>query len=108
VNPYAAARRKLLDRITRTLASDNRFPAAWLAGSFGRDEADRVSDLDITVVVANPHSQVLCARPWMAGASAPKERLALISRFGKPAIIHENHHNILLGLLSERPNSYSI
>ena len=93
MNSYAAARRKLLDRITRTLPSDNRFPAAWLAGSFGRDEADRVSDLDLTIVVASPYSQALCARPWMAGASTPKERLALISRFGKPAVIHENHHN---------------
>jgi hypothetical protein len=67
--------------------------AAWLAGSFGRGEPDPVSDLDLNLVVCAPHHKTLCARPAMASAGSTPERLALFSRFGQPAVIHENNHN---------------
>jgi hypothetical protein len=92
-----AARQALLDRITASLASDERFVAAWLAGSFGRGEADDFSDLDLSIVVADPFQERLCARPHMTGAGTVSERLSLFSRFGDPAVIHENHHNAPAG-----------
>ena len=90
---YVAAREKLLAEILTYLTNDGRFVAAWLTGSFGRGEEDAVSDLDLNVVVADSHAEKLCARPWQVGAGTTEERLALVSRFGRPAIIHENHHN---------------
>ncbi len=90
---FTANRQDLLAQISAFLASDNRFPAAWLAGSFGMGEADNLSDLDLSVVVAEPDCWTLCARPAMTGAGTTPERLALFSLFGQPAVIHENHHN---------------
>src|SRR5690349_10340969 len=90
---YQLSRLTLLSDIIAGLSSDERFIAAWLTGSFGRDAADALSDLDLNVVVARQFVDVLCARPHEVGAGTTKERLALISRFGKPAVIHENHHN---------------
>ena len=90
---YPAARQALLERIAAYLASDDRFPAAWLAGSFGRGESDGYSDLDITVAVAQACAQALCARPVMVSGGTTPERFTLFSRFGEPAVIHENHHN---------------
>ncbi len=94
LNDYAAGRDALLARIVAYLLADRRFAAAWLEGSFGRNEADRVSDLDLHLAVAAAGSQALCfhPQPRNAGAAAP-QRLALISTFGHPAVIHENHHN---------------
>ncbi len=94
LNDYAAGRDALLARLVAHLLADRRYAAAWLEGSFGRNEADRVSDLDLHVAVAGAGSQALCfhPQPRNAGAAAP-QRLALISTFGRPAVIHENHHN---------------
>lgn len=41
----------LLERITARLRADPRVAAVWLSGSFGRDEADEWSDLDLHVAV---------------------------------------------------------
>lgn len=72
---------------------DESFLAAWLGGSFGRGTQDRISDLDLHVVVDNKVAGKLCSQPWRVGPSATEERLALVSQFGKPSIIHENHRN---------------
>ena len=98
LNDYAAARDALLARIVAHLVADRRIAAAWLEGSFGRNEADRISDLDLHLAVADASSQSLCLHPKSrnAGAAAP-ERLALISTFGRPAVIHENHQNAPAG-----------
>ena len=93
IQDYAANRNKLLEQITRVLKEDERFVAAWLTGSFGRGDADSVSDLDLTVVVENPFAETLCFRAHQVGASTPPERYTLFSQFGQPHIIHENHHN---------------
>jgi hypothetical protein len=90
---YAANRDKILEKITRILNEDDRLVAAWLTGSFGRHDADEVSDLDITVVVENAFAKTLCFRSHQIGASTTPERSALFSQFGRPHLIHENHHN---------------
>lgn len=90
---YEAGRDRLLARIAATLSADERFAAAWLTGSFARDEADAFSDLDLTVVVTKPHAEILCTRPWQKAAQTTPERLALFRQFGEPAVIHENNFN---------------
>jgi len=90
---YASNRGKLLEHITRFLQEDDRFVAAWLTGSFGRSDADSISDLDVTVVIENAFAKNLCFRPHQVGATTTKERYTLLSQFGQPHIIHENHHN---------------
>ena len=99
LNDYAAARDALLARIVAHLLADRRVAAAWLEGSFGRNEADRVSDLDLHLAIADPGSQSLCSHPKPRNgyAGAAPERLALVSSFGRPAVIHENHPNAPAG-----------
>jgi predicted nucleotidyltransferase len=90
---YAAQREKVLGRIVETMSKDERFVAAWLTGSFARHEQDALSDLDLTVVVSDPHSKILCERPRQVSAQTTKERYELFSLFGQPAILHENNNN---------------
>jgi predicted nucleotidyltransferase len=90
---YRQSRDTLLARIVAELSNDERFAAAWLTGSYSRDNEDEVSDLDITVVVAGSHSDILCARQEQVSHKTTPERLALFSRFGTPALIHENNNN---------------
>ncbi len=94
---YAQAREALLARITDTLKRDQRFVAAWLAGSYGRGEQQWSSDLDLHVVVANDYSEHLCAQPWSGGAKTTEERLALFKQFGEPAVIYDAHANNMVG-----------
>ena len=90
---YAALRDELLARIVADLGADERFPAAWLFGSFGRDEQDTYSDLDVTVLVAAEHAPTLCARPWSSAGRTTPERREIVSRFGIPLIVQEAHGN---------------
>jgi predicted nucleotidyltransferase len=90
---YRQSREVLLTSIITELSADERFVAAWLTGSYARNDADNVSDLDLHVVVAQPYSEVLCAREEQVSHKTTGERLALFSRFGKPALIHENNNN---------------
>lgn len=85
-------RDQLLQQITTTLATDERFVAAWLRGSFGRGTEDDLSDLDLTVVVSDNHPELLTRLSQVAARTSP-ERLALFECFGKPAVIHENNWN---------------
>lgn len=94
---YVQAREALLLHITETLKRDERFVAAWLAGSYGRGEQKWSSDLDLHVVVANEYSELLFAQPWSGGAKTTKERLVLFKQFGKPAIIYDAHANNTIG-----------
>ena len=99
---YIQARTVLLEQITSTLQKDERFVAAWLAGSFGRGEETWLSDLDLHVVVSNAYAPSLCATPWLEGAKTTEERLALFQQFGTPGIIFErnNHANQIGGILT--------
>jgi hypothetical protein len=95
LNDYAASRDALLLQIIERLQADRRVAAAWLEGSFGRNEADRVSDLDLHLAVEDADCATLCFHPVQrnAGAGSAAERLALVSTFGRPAVVHENHNN---------------
>jgi predicted nucleotidyltransferase len=90
---YRQRRDVLLARLVTELSNDERFAAAWLAGSYGRNDADEVSDLDLNLVVAKPHSGSLCIRAEQVSHRTTAERFALFSTFGTPALIHENNNN---------------
>ena len=93
LHAYRQSRDELLTRIVTDLSSDERFVAAWLTGSYGRNESDDISDLDIRIVVSQPHSKTLCARQDQVSPETTRERFELFRRFGKPALIHENNDN---------------
>jgi predicted nucleotidyltransferase len=93
LNAYQKNREALLARIVQTLSEDERILAAWLTGSYASGNADALSDLDLTLVIAPGYSQVLCKRLEQVSAQTAPERLALISAFGTPAILHENNNN---------------
>lgn len=90
---YHQSRENLLSEVITRLSGDERFVAAWLTGSYGRNNADELSDLDITLVVAEPYSGALCDRPEQVSHRTSEERFALFSQFGVSALIHENNHN---------------
>ena len=90
---YSQSREVLLTSIITELSADERCAAAWLTGSYARNDSDPVSDLDIVVVIAEPYSDILCARQEPVSHKTTPERLALFSRFGQPASIHENNNN---------------
>ncbi|MFZ0546196.1 MAG: nucleotidyltransferase domain-containing protein [Candidatus Promineifilaceae bacterium] len=90
---YAALRTHLLGEIVTNNEADNRIIAVWLTGSLGRGKGDAISDLDLTVILNDESAEKLCKRPFQKGGQTTPERLALFSRFGHPAIIHENHNN---------------
>ena len=90
---YQQSREALLEQFVRTLSGDERLVAAWLTGSYARNEADEMSDLDITLAVAEPYSKLLCVREEQVSHRTTAERFALFSQFGVPALIHENNHN---------------
>jgi hypothetical protein len=90
---YTLQREKLLGQIVETMSKDERCVAAWHTGSVAGHEQDALSDLDLTIVLADPHCGVLCARPWQVSAQTTKDRYELFSLFGQPAILHENNNN---------------
>ena len=90
---YREQRDSFLTNLAETLAMDERFVAAWLTGSFGRKQADFVSDIDLRLVVSDEHSPSLCAHLEQVSAQTSPERYALFSQFGSTALIHENNNN---------------
>lgn len=90
---YRLERDRMLTVAIDLLEGDERFVAAWLSGSFGRGEDDALSDVDLTVVVAEPFADRLCHRPHQVGAGTTSERLAILSAVRKPAIVRENHYH---------------
>jgi hypothetical protein len=93
LNAYRESRDKLLSTIVEMLSNDERFVAAWLAGSFSRNDTDAVSDLDLNLVVSDSYSEKLCRKVEQVSPQTTNERLNLFSQFGTPAIIHENNYN---------------
>jgi predicted nucleotidyltransferase len=90
---YRQSREDLLARMVTALSNDERFVAAWLTGSYARNEADEVSDLDLHVVVAETYCESLCARQEQVSHRTAAARLAVFNKFGTPAWIHENNNN---------------
>jgi hypothetical protein len=93
LNDYAAARTTLLEELAAQLKADSRILAIWVTGSLGRGKGDAISDVDVTVVLTEDGAEELCIRPHQEGGLVSLERLELFSRFGRPAIVHENHNN---------------
>jgi hypothetical protein len=94
---YLADRQALLARIATELYEERGMVAAWLTGSLGREGGDAISDIDITIVLTNEAAESLCKRPFQQSGQTTPERLELFSRFGRPALIHENHNNAPTG-----------
>jgi predicted nucleotidyltransferase len=90
---HRETREELLTGITGTLAMDERLVAGWLTGSYARGDTDALSDIDITIVAADPYSEQLCRRLEQVSSQTSPERYALFSQFGTPALIHENNNN---------------
>ena len=97
IQTYIKHRESFLQAVVEKLSKDERFVAAWLTGSFARGEEDILSDIDITLVVADEDCQTLCARPKMVSAQTTKERYDLFRLFGQPALLHENNNNAPAG-----------
>lgn len=90
---YCEDRDSLLTRISETLSKDERFIAGWLTGSISRNEEDSLSDIDLSLVVSDKHSDSLCRRLEQVSAQTSPDRYTLFSQFGTPALIHENNNN---------------
>jgi predicted nucleotidyltransferase len=90
---YRDQRDSLLTEITETLSKDERFVAGWLTGSYSRNDADSLSDIDLSLVVSDKYSASLCTRLEQVSARTSTERYALFSQFGNHALIHENNNN---------------
>jgi predicted nucleotidyltransferase len=93
IEMYTQQREAFLQNLVEKLSSDERFVSAWVTGSFAKGQQDVLSDIDITLVVADEHCEILCTRPRMVSAQTTKERFDLYSLFGQPAFLHENNHN---------------
>lgn len=93
LDSYRIRRDTFLSELTSALSADERFVAGWLTGSLGRNEADSVSDIDLSLVVSDSFGASLCERLDQVNAKTSPERHALFSQFGKPALIHENNNN---------------
>src|SRR5258706_13463737 len=90
---YQERRDAMLAEIIAALSNDERFVAGWLTGSFSRNAADSISDIDINIVVSDMHSTNLCLKLELVSAQTSPERYSLFSQFGTPALIHENNNN---------------
>ena len=90
---YRARRDDCLSELVVVLSKDETFVTGWLTGSLSRNEADSVSDIDLSLVVSDMYSASLCARHAQVSAETSPERYALFNQFGKPALIHENNNN---------------
>lgn len=90
---YRESREHLLSQIVETLSNDERFAAAWLTGSYSRNNEDAASDLDLTVVISDQFGESLCGKVEQVSSQTINERLELFRRFGEVAILHENNNN---------------
>ncbi len=88
---YGANRDALLQHILAILSTDERFVAAWLTGSLARGEGDDLSDLDLSVVVADTYADRLCSCSSVAVTeNTSPDRMALYEQFGQPLILRED------------------
>ncbi len=93
LDSYRDHRDKFLSEVVGILSKDERFVAGWLTGSLSRNDADSVSDIDLSLVVSDEYSASLCSKLESVSAHASPERFSLMSQFGTPALIHENNNN---------------
>jgi len=86
-------RELLLEKIVEFISHDDRFVAAWLTGSLGKNASDSFSDIDISIVVSEQEAEHFCTRLEQVSAQTTPERLTFFSQFGTPALTHENNNN---------------
>jgi predicted nucleotidyltransferase len=79
-------REVLLKRAIRFLKRDERIVVAWLFGSLAGNDGDEFSDIDLWVVVADEHMEVVRA-----------ERREYVAGIGKPLLIEEAPQNAPTG-----------
>jgi hypothetical protein len=88
---YRTNRDALLQHILADLRTDERFVAAWLTGSLARGEGDDLSDLDLSIVVADAYTHRLCScNPVALTSNTSPERQALYEQFGQPLVLRED------------------
>src|SRR5579872_918829 len=88
---YRANHDVLLQHMLAVLNADERFLAAWLTGSLARGEEDDLSDLDLSVVVADAFSEQFCScSPVAVTNNTSPERQALYEQFGQPLVLRED------------------
>ncbi|SDR71523.1 nucleotidyltransferase domain-containing protein [Actinopolymorpha singaporensis] len=105
-------RARLADRLGRLLADDPGVSAGWLHGSVGRGAADGLSDLDVTVVVADGALATTAGGPdrpttYERVRTSPRGRF--VSRLGTPTLLTEAPQNAPAGgafLTSFFPGEY--
>ncbi len=90
---YTEKREQLLTEIISAISKDERFVAAWLTGSYSRSNQDALSDIDISIVVGEKYSDLLCQRPAQVSAQTSVERMEIFEQFGEIAFLHENNNN---------------
>jgi len=93
LDSYRDHRDKFLSEVVGILSKDERFVAGWLTGSLSRNDADSVSDIDLSLVVSDEYSASLCSKLESVSARTSPERFSLMSQFGTPALLHENNNN---------------
>ncbi len=93
LDSYRDHRDKFLSEVVGILSKDERFVAGWLIGSLSRNDADSVSDIDLSLVVSDEYSASLCSKLESVSARTSPERFSLMSQFGTPALLHENNNN---------------
>ena len=82
---HAALRDALLRRTAATLEADERFVAAWLAGSFGRGR--RTTSATSTRRSSRPPPPAPSAPAPGAARGAPRPSASLIETIGRPALL---------------------
>ncbi len=88
---YGANRDALLQHILAVLSTHERIVAAWLTGSLARGEGDDLSDLDLSVVVADASTDCLCSCSSVAVTeNTSPDRMALYEQFGQTLILRED------------------
>jgi predicted nucleotidyltransferase len=75
---YTGKREQLLAKIIAAISGDDRFVAAWLTGSYGRSNQDALSDIDISIVVNDEHSDHLRHNCFLTGLASLKQSQALL------------------------------
>ena len=94
-------RAALLSSLTASFQSDPRIRAAWLWGSFGRNEADDLSDLDPWIIVTDEAIAEMGPRvrryaeetgSFISGGEAPQNAPPGGGYFGS---LHEGRHGLL-------------
>jgi hypothetical protein len=102
LSAYSQERDALLRQIVKTLEKDSRLVAAWLFGSLGRGDADKLSDIDLWLVVADEAIKVITAQrrhfvsqvasPLLvveAPQNAPKDGAYLMAFYAGPTAPHQ-------------------